>query len=54
MSLLSSFLRKIKLCYYSSTYERKIEYLRSIGVTIGDRSRVMCDLSLLANVNTNH
>lgn len=40
-------IKRIKKLYYSSSNERKIKYLRKLGVTIGDKTRITCDLDFI-------
>lgn len=49
MGFISSFIKRIRIKWYSSTNERKIKYLRTLGTKIGESTRISCDLNFVGS-----
>ena len=49
MKIISLIFVRLKKWYYSTSYEKKIRYLRTLGTKIGEKTRVSCDLSFVGS-----
>lgn len=49
VGILKTIIRNLKKKYYSSSYERKIKYLRDLGAIVGDKTRIAADLSFIGS-----
>ena len=49
MRIISEIIKRIKIKWFSRTYEKKLEYLRDLGVKVGEKTRISCDLSFVGS-----
>ena len=49
MGFLLSIIKRIKVKWYSTTNEKKLKYLRSLGTKVGEKTRIYSDLSFVGS-----